>query len=114
MVNHLFPIWVDEDYFPRGYDSVRAAVHPDFEHDSMYDLTLKPAWQDIEPYVVPDDPMDYIVGFAVVAIVVGGIAYFAGPWWALAFVAEPGTMTVSFFSGVVLSNWIQEQYREMD
>ncbi len=112
MVNHLIPIWVDEGFFPEGLESVRASVHPELGRQPIF--TLKPLWEDVEPYVVPDDPMDWAFGFAAVVLVVGGIAYFAGPWWAAAFVAEPGTMTVSFFTGVVVSNWIQEQYREMD
>ncbi len=112
MVNHLIPIWGDERLFPEGWESVRVAIHPELGREPI--LTLKPLWEDIQPYAVPDDPMDWAFGFGAVVVVVGGIAYFAGPRWAAAFVAEPGTMTVSFVSGVALSNWIQEQYREMD
>lgn len=107
----LKPIWGFEEIFPEGMESVRYAIHPDLGREPVF--TLKPLWEDVEPYVVPDDAMDIAFGLGAVALVIGGIAYFAGPVWAAAFVLEPGTMTVTFFGGVVLSNWIQEQYRDM-
>ena len=113
MASVMLP-WVEhaEDMYPEEWESLRYHIHPQLGREPVF--TLEPLWESAEPYVVPDDPVDYVVGFAAVVLVIGALAYFAGPLWAGAYVVEPGSMTVTFFAGVVVSNWMQEQIDAID
>lgn len=95
--------------FPEGWESFRYHLHPDLVDQSFKEAVF-PAehWGWFNP--VPDDRMDYVFGVGAVVVVIGGIAYFGNPAMAGVFIAEPGTMTATFATGVALSNYLQSKF----
>jgi len=109
MVNHAIPIWFDKAFFPEELESVRYTIHPELGKEPIFHIPQEYIDQAL-PYITPDDPMDYAFGVTAVILVVGGIAYFGTPIAAGIFIAEPFTITATFFAGVALSNWLQMQF----
>ena len=116
MSNHLSPIWSDplwQELWPHGISEVSIAHRDEFhpvQSTGPGSQPWKPYVDALSPYMVPDDPMDVAFGFGAVVIVIGGVAYFGTPAAAVVFVLEPGTLTITFFLGVMISNFLQERF----
>ncbi len=110
MVNHTTPVWFHSfwnELYPEGV--WKAVKHPGAESTGPGSKPWEQYTDEIVRYGVPNDKWDYVAGISLTAVILGGIALVYTPAGALAFAAVPGTMTVTFFAGVVVSNYLQEQ-----
>jgi len=98
----------EPDFLGSGMSIWELHALGELEADRVHEERYGEGWRS-QPitFLGADDPWDIAAGFAVTLLVGGFLIFTVGPYWALAVMVFPGTMTTTFVSGTQLMDWMQ-------